>query len=569
MKKLQDIQEILNRDTITKDEFMAAFTAILTVVKQNKAMTAQELSDMKGMLSDALDRMTTGSTQMTESAKQEVMEYCMTEMKKAMDKMEAKMMDVDEKMDTVVSGKDADEIKIIETVLSKIPPVKELAPETPESVRDKLETLKEDDRLDKSAIKGIDKLEERVKSVEIRPVRGAGGRALLQLYVDGSKKGAIQYLNLIGGAGVTLTYASTNGRNDVAYDLTPQARIAFLAKVDANNTTPLQIQKAALEALPAPSVSETPLKSEVGRVVKDIIPTKKGYIKNEITLALDLTQGDVKNIAASTGNDAAEFILNKKLIGNNVEETVNNLKNYYRVNYKAVRDEIEKVKAKYPANTIPRYKEALTSIKTQIQDVPGLQKENIEVDTLLSKKLPILNDVQRVKELMDEHFSLYKVTGDVKEGVAKSGLTNIRSDLREFIEQQVKLKTGADISALNNNVATSRTIADAIETRSTRALTRAALSPTDMVAIVSGFAFGGPIGSIGALIAKKIYQNPSNKLKFARFLDGLSDARKAEIQQKLDQGLVPEEIQKIYLESSNESNQFQSAPNNESNQSPN
>ena len=44
-----------------------------------------------------------------------------------------------------------------------------------EEVRDKLESLKGDERLDISAIKGMDKYEKRMKEVEGRPVGGYGG----------------------------------------------------------------------------------------------------------------------------------------------------------------------------------------------------------------------------------------------------------------------------------------------------------------------------------------------------------------------------------------------------------
>ena len=191
-------------------------------------------------------------------------------------------------------------------------------------------------------------------------------------------------------------------------------------------------------------------------VASDVIPTSDRIVNTEINKALDLTQGDVKNISLATGNEVGDFIATNNLIGQTKTQTQKNLNDFYQENYNAVREEIGKVKATYPANTIPRYREALTAIKQKIQDVPGLQKANAEVDALLKNKTPTLSDIQRVKELMDDHFSLYKATGDVSEGVAKQGLSNIRSDIRSFIEQQVKLKTGSDIGLLNNNVQTSR-----------------------------------------------------------------------------------------------------------------
>lgn len=56
----------------------------------------------------------------------------------------------------------------IEEIKALIPTIPEQVKETPEELRDKLESLKDDDRLDKSAIKGLD---EELKS--IRSIKGA------------------------------------------------------------------------------------------------------------------------------------------------------------------------------------------------------------------------------------------------------------------------------------------------------------------------------------------------------------------------------------------------------------
>lgn len=280
-------------------------------------------------------------------------------------------------------------------------------------------------------------------------------------------------------------------------------------------------------------------------VVGDVVPSADRMVNYQVTRALDLTANDVKNIASSTGNEVGEFLANKNLIGVNKETTKKLVDDFYKENYDTVRAEIGKVTKEYIKNDIPRYDEALKELKKQVGETPGLQDVTNEINNLLKKENPSLNDVQRVKELMDDHFSLYKATGDVKESIAKEGLANIRKDLKNFIEKEVKDTTGADIGELNNNVSTSRSISDAITERSTRGLTRSNIRLGDLGAFGIGTAAGGPLVGAAAVFAKKVIESPTVRLRIAKYLDGVSDAKKARLAKILEAGDVPKELEDV------------------------
>lgn len=279
--------------------------------------------------------------------------------------------------------------------------------------------------------------------------------------------------------------------------------------------------------------------------VRDVIPTAERVVNTTIAKALYLAPSDIKNISMSTGNEVGEFIAKHNLIGANTDETVKLIDDFFSKNYAQVREEIAKVGVNYPVAKVPRYQEALKELKKAVGDVPGMEKIDAEVDILLGNKKPTLEDVQRVKELLDEHFSLYKVTGDVKESVQKEGLANMRKDLRKFIEDEVKANTGIDIADLNNKVSTSKSIMNAIEVRAPKGITKANLQMGDLGAFGIGSVFGGPLGGLAALALKKISQSPAVMLRFARFMDKLSDARKAKIIEAMKAGEVPVEIEEL------------------------
>lgn len=286
--------------------------------------------------------------------------------------------------------------------------------------------------------------------------------------------------------------------------------------------------------------------SKVGAYTKniagDVLPSTDRIVNHQVTKALDLTAGDVKNISLSTGNEVGKFLAEKNLIGVNKIATVANLEKFFKQNYDAVRSEISRVQRVYKQNQVPRYVEALKAIRQKTLGTPGLQKVGVEVENLLNKKEIALADVQRVKELIDSHFNLYKATGDVGDSVAKQGLDNIRKDIRQFIEKQVKENTGADIGDMNNSVSTSRGVLDAIEARSTAGLTRSNLKLGDLGIFGLGMGMGGPLGGAALLFGKKLIESPSVQLRIAKYLDSLSDASKMKIQTELQKGQIPTEF---------------------------
>lgn len=281
------------------------------------------------------------------------------------------------------------------------------------------------------------------------------------------------------------------------------------------------------------------IKLQAGDVAGDILPTRQGVLNTEITKALDLTQGDVNKIYQSTGNQTGDFISQRNLIGNNLDETITNLNNHFDTNFKQVRDEISQVPNIYKQTAVPRYKQALTEIQKVVQDVAGLEDVNTELRTLLTKTDLSLSDVQRAKELMDEHLKLYNVLGDVGSGASKEGLAKIRNELKTFIEKEVKKNTGTDIKALNNEVATAKTILNAIDTRITRGTTRATITAGDVITFLTGSGFGSPVGGVLAVLAKKLYQSPSFKLRLTKWLNKKTPEQRVKIFEELQEGKVP------------------------------
>lgn len=274
------------------------------------------------------------------------------------------------------------------------------------------------------------------------------------------------------------------------------------------------------EPISATSKLKTALgESTVGKVVSDISPTSYKAQQGQVVKALELTPGDLSTIQKSTGNDVTKFITDNNLIKATPEETANALNDLRQLKKQEVRGEVSKVKTIYTPDQIPNLQPGLNVILKGVDKVPGLEKTAEEIKNLANKETYTLNDVQRAKELIDENSNVYSKIGAVKEASTAKGLANIRGNLKTFIEDEVTKNTNGEtnIAKLNNDVATSFAVEDAIKNRAMKGMSRQYISAYDLM-IGGGAAYFHPLLGVGMVIAKKVAESPAFRLKMAKLL---------------------------------------------------
>lgn len=260
-----------------------------------------------------------------------------------------------------------------------------------------------------------------------------------------------------------------------------------------------------------------------GRIISEASPTPGRFVEGQVVKALDLTQGDVSRISQTTGNNVSDFITRNKLFRETPEEIALALDDFKGQQYTAVRDAVGQVGTTYNAGDVPRVQSALQTVQNTINDVPGLEDVASEVNRLLNQDTYTLSDVQRVKEILDKNTNIYNRLGDAKQTATAQGLDNIRKELRSFIEDEVSKATDGqvDIRALNNDVATSVELMNAIEARATRFATRQYNSVFDGILGFSAYAAtGDPLTAVGIVVTKKLAETPSFRIALARTLSG-------------------------------------------------
>lgn len=284
-------------------------------------------------------------------------------------------------------------------------------------------------------------------------------------------------------------------------------------------------------------------KSQISGALRDIKPEVDSVINHQVSQALHLTPTDMSNFFGKMDTDVGRFMADNNLLGDNLENTISNLKRFKDENYAAVRSEIANVPKAYKISQVPRYYDALKQIYEQVNGVKGLEKDAVLAENMLKRDVVALEDVQAVKELLDDHFKLFKVTGDVSDAKTKQGVANMRAELKQFIEKEVKETTGADIAEMNKNVMGSKALLDASELRTPRGLKSYQLGMGDLAFLGFGSAFGGglPVG-IAALFIKKALETPSARLRISKIIDGWSDARKSKAAAEMQSGVIPNEF---------------------------
>ncbi len=194
-KKLNKLQQLLNslvEESLTKEEFIESFQTIF-----------KQLLELEKKLIIKIDSKTDGKIEEIENLQKEfraIIEQTgqesdstfggirkrsielinsLFEKSDVRKKLLEALNKVEEKLTSLRDGKDADEQKIIDEVLAKVPPQKEPEEIKAEQIRDKLEILTGNERL---KIDAIDELKEKLEDLEkMKRVGGGGGFSAIAL----------------------------------------------------------------------------------------------------------------------------------------------------------------------------------------------------------------------------------------------------------------------------------------------------------------------------------------------------------------------------------------------------
>jgi len=192
LQNLQTLLSALRKDHLGREEFLKEFERVLAFVKQLKNTNKQVISGAYERVNLLALRLKENNEQDIEKAKLEMTGLIEDYLAKVETATNQKMREVDIKVKELkngIDGKDADEQAIADKVLREvqspiIEKIEKNLPKLGEPIRDALELLAGDQRLDKSAIRGLDELLEEIGKRKNQNIPYVGGIRYLSQLVD-------------------------------------------------------------------------------------------------------------------------------------------------------------------------------------------------------------------------------------------------------------------------------------------------------------------------------------------------------------------------------------------------
>lgn len=222
-KELDIVQKLLRKldsDTITKQDFVQSFEAVIAIIAKLGQSLLGKQTEIGKNFDELKANLKSANSGDLSDIKAKVKTTVQSEIRSIIAETNNRLGKAEKTVSEFQQRRQTDKAEVIAELVKMIPEVP--AEETGITVRNKLEKLTGKERLDKSAIRGLEELiDEAVKKgqeVSIGQGRGRGGvMGGLFVYIDGVKKGTVRMINFKAGVGMAISYSKVNGLDTITF----------------------------------------------------------------------------------------------------------------------------------------------------------------------------------------------------------------------------------------------------------------------------------------------------------------------------------------------------------------
>ncbi len=253
-QKIEAFLKLVKHDVVRTKDVEAFILLVLKVIKDSKNEIGQISETTIKAIEEAVTEMKLNYNYFISKADEELKKTLATreeEVKTAFsDELKPIKALIDEVEIALEKLKNV-KIPVVEKVIEKTEVIREIpivtnneiikevaVTDKPEVIRDKLESLQGDERLDASAIKGL----ENTKVDKQGNIQVIGGQSGVRLFVEGIKKGLVKTLNIKAGANTTVAHSVVNGLDTIIITSTGGGSSTFYTEtptgvIDSSNVT--------------------------------------------------------------------------------------------------------------------------------------------------------------------------------------------------------------------------------------------------------------------------------------------------------------------------------------------
>jgi len=205
-KKLRAILNLVN-DGLTKADFVTSFKSVVKIIKQLEANHTKSTVELEKKIAIKVKEL----AKKNDINFSEVRDIISQTQKLSLKKQETSLNFIRDKVRKIKEGVDGLDGK--DGIGGK-----DGSPDFAEDVRNKLELLQEDERLDISAIRGISKLKKGFDRSMEGLKKSKIGSMGIGLVVNTIKRGRVNFLDFVGSANIDVTYSKDDGLDTVNFD---------------------------------------------------------------------------------------------------------------------------------------------------------------------------------------------------------------------------------------------------------------------------------------------------------------------------------------------------------------
>ena len=193
-RKLERVVQMLEAMNGTEQDITAVFAdsfeKIVDFVKETRDLTQEEYQRLEAELTALAVKLENDTKEQGESVKRETRQKVADVILELQRWQDNAQQTIEDRLTAVQDGVDADEERVISEVLNRIPAPEIPEPDTAEDIRNKLELLEDDERLDISAVKGFDSKFDDLTTqvVNLAGRRIGGGGSGVEVYDSNNRK---------------------------------------------------------------------------------------------------------------------------------------------------------------------------------------------------------------------------------------------------------------------------------------------------------------------------------------------------------------------------------------------